>query len=147
VFGLGFWELIVIAVVALLFVGPDKLPEATRKISKGIRDFRRQTKELQKTLNDDHELGTAVRELKNALRGDDLPPMRPRTTTTPVGPATPATVTAPPPTPQIAEPSAPPPAEPPPAEPEPVEDPGPVIAPAAEAIARGSEADPDKAHG
>jgi len=29
VFGLGFWELVVIAVVALLFVGPDKLPEAT----------------------------------------------------------------------------------------------------------------------
>lgn len=76
-FGLGFWEIVVIAVVALLFVGPDQLPQMTRKISKGIRDFRRQTRELQRTLSEDQELSTAVRELKTALRGDDLPPARP----------------------------------------------------------------------
>jgi sec-independent protein translocase protein TatB len=141
VFGLGFWELIVIAVVALLFVGPDKLPEATRKISKGIRDFRRQTRELQKTLNEDHELGTAVRELKSALRGvgDEFDPIKPRPPRAGPSPTEPP---SPPPTPEIPEPQ-------PRTPPEPTsEEKDPVIAPAADAVARGSEAaESDKAHG
>jgi sec-independent protein translocase protein TatB len=79
-FGLGMWEIVVIAIVALLFVGPDKLPDAAKKISSGIRDFRKQTRELSKTLDDDTEFGSAVRDLKSALRGDDfrMPPDRPR---------------------------------------------------------------------
>ncbi|HUH05676.1 MAG TPA: twin-arginine translocase TatA/TatE family subunit [Kofleriaceae bacterium] len=78
-FGLGMMELVVIAIVALLVVGPDKLPDAAKKISRGIRDFRKQTRELGKTLDDDTELGSAVRDLKSALRGDDFtrPPPRP----------------------------------------------------------------------
>jgi sec-independent protein translocase protein TatB len=78
-FGLGMMELVVIAIVALLFVGPDKLPDAAKKISRGIRDFRQQTRELSKTIDDDTELGSAVRDLKSALRGDDFrpPPTRP----------------------------------------------------------------------
>lgn len=77
-FGLGMMELVVIAIVALLFVGPDKLPDAAKKISRGIRDFRKQTRELSKTIDEDTELGSAVRDLKSALRGDDFsrPPVR-----------------------------------------------------------------------
>jgi Tat protein translocase TatB subunit len=80
-FGMGMGELLLILVVALLFVGPDKLPNAARAIGKGIRDFRKHTKDLQSTLEQDEKLGEAVRELRSALRDDPLrpPPAPPHT--------------------------------------------------------------------
>ena len=62
-------EIVLIVIVALLVVGPDKLPEAARSLGKGIRDLRRQTKGFQETI-DETEIGDAVRELRAALRGD-----------------------------------------------------------------------------
>lgn len=63
-------EIILIAVVALLVVGPDRLPSAAKAIGKGIRDLRQQTREFQQTIEKDTEIGGAVRELRTALRGD-----------------------------------------------------------------------------
>lgn len=80
-FGLGMGEIILIAVVALLVIGPDKLPDAARSIGKGIRDLRKQTRDLQDTIENDSDIGGAVRELKSALRGDPeffRPPPRPQ---------------------------------------------------------------------
>ena len=76
-FGIGGSEILVILVVALLFLGPDKLPEAAKTISKGIRDLRKQTRDLQHTIESDTEIGGAIRDLKSALRGEDIKP-RPR---------------------------------------------------------------------
>ena len=70
---MGMGELIVIAIVALLFLGPEKLPEAAKTLSRGIRDFRKQTRELQETLEGDNVIGGALRDLKSAMRGDELP--------------------------------------------------------------------------
>jgi sec-independent protein translocase protein TatB len=69
-FGMGMGEIVLIAVVALLVLGPDRLPAAAKSIGKGIRDLRKQTQDLQRTVEDDTELGDAVRELRSALRGD-----------------------------------------------------------------------------
>lgn len=77
-FGLGAGELILIAVVALLFVGPDKLPAAAKAIGKGIRDLRRQTSDLTRTIEEDTQIGDAVRDLRSALRGEEPPPPRPQ---------------------------------------------------------------------
>lgn len=87
-FGMGMGELLLILVVALLVVGPDKLPQAAKAIGKGIRDFRRHSQELQSTLEQDEKLGEAVRELRSALRDDPLrfatrPTPRPAGTTPP----------------------------------------------------------------
>ena len=82
-FGMGFGELLMIALIALLFLGPEKLPDAAKHISKGIRDLRKQTKDLQQTIEHDTQLGSAMREIKSALRGDDLRPP-PRAPGTPV---------------------------------------------------------------
>lgn len=71
-FGMGMSEILVILLVAALFLGPEKLPDAATKISKGIRDLRRQTRDLQDTIENDTELGGAIRDLKSALRGDEL---------------------------------------------------------------------------
>lgn len=77
-FGMGGTEILVILVIAMIFLGPEKLPEAAAKISKGIRDIRKQQRELTQTIENDTELGGAIRDLKSALRGDDVrrPPVR-----------------------------------------------------------------------
>lgn len=72
-FGIGGSEILVILIVALLFLGPEKLPDAAKQISKGIRDLRKQTRALQQTIEDDEHIGGAIRDLKSALRGDDVP--------------------------------------------------------------------------
>src|SRR5678815_2416179 len=72
-FGIGGSEILVILVIALLFLGPDKLPDAARTISKGIRDIKKQSRVLQRTIEDDEHIGGAIRDLRSALRGEDEP--------------------------------------------------------------------------
>src|SRR5882762_7397290 len=72
-FGMGGTEILVILIVALLFLGPDKLPEAAKTISKGIRDLKKQSRALQETIENDEHIGGAIRDLKSALRGDEIP--------------------------------------------------------------------------
>src|SRR6186713_2804992 len=76
-FGIGGSEILVILVVALLFLGPDKLPDAAKTISKGIRDLKRQSRALQNQIEGDELIGGAIRDLKSALRGDEFPPRPP----------------------------------------------------------------------
>jgi sec-independent protein translocase protein TatB len=45
-FNLGAGEIAVIMIVALLLLGPDKLPELARGIGKLVREFRRQTDDV-----------------------------------------------------------------------------------------------------
>jgi len=40
-FGIGFPELLVILVVALIFIGPGKLPEVARSLGRGYRELQR----------------------------------------------------------------------------------------------------------
>jgi sec-independent protein translocase protein TatB len=40
-FDVGFWELVIIGIIALLVVGPDKLPGLLREIMKWVRTIRR----------------------------------------------------------------------------------------------------------
>lgn len=58
-FGIGFQEMLVIFVVALLVVGPDKLPELARSLAKGLF-------ELKKNL---HEVKGAFAEEEKAVDG------------------------------------------------------------------------------
>lgn len=76
-FGMGGSEILVILIVALVFLGPEKLPDAAKQISKGIRDLKRQSRSLQQTIEEDENIGGAIRDLKSALRGElpvDDPP-------------------------------------------------------------------------
>lgn len=70
---MGGSEILVILIIALLFLGPDKLPDAAKQISKGIRDLKKQTRVLQETIENDEHIGGAIRDLKSALRGDEIP--------------------------------------------------------------------------
>ncbi|MCC6619964.1 MAG: twin-arginine translocase TatA/TatE family subunit [Deltaproteobacteria bacterium] len=39
-FGLSTWEIILIAAVALIFIGPDQLPKVAKQVGKGLRQMR-----------------------------------------------------------------------------------------------------------
>jgi len=56
-FGIGIQELIIIAVIALLVVGPKKLPDLAKTLGKGLRDFQKAsegiTDDLKETLQND----------------------------------------------------------------------------------------------
>jgi sec-independent protein translocase protein TatA len=43
-FGLGMGELVLIFLIALIFIGPKKLPELAKGLGKGIRDFQNAAK-------------------------------------------------------------------------------------------------------
>ena len=45
-FGLGFGEIAVILVLALVLLGPTRLPDAAKKLGKAMREFRRATQDL-----------------------------------------------------------------------------------------------------
>ena len=103
-FGLGMGELMIILIVALIFLGPAKLPEAAKAIGKGIRELRRHTRDFEKTIEQDEDLGSTVKEIKSALRGDPEPAPRiapPKPEPNPAAPTTPPATTAatPPPIP------------------------------------------------
>lgn len=49
-FGLGFGEIGIILFVALIFIGPKKLPELARGLGKGIREFQNATNGLKETI-------------------------------------------------------------------------------------------------
>jgi len=46
VFGLSFTEVLIIAVLALILLGPEQLPSAARTAGKWMREFRRATEDL-----------------------------------------------------------------------------------------------------
>lgn len=49
-FGIGTTELVVILIVALLVLGPKKLPEIARSLGKTLGEFRRVTTDVKRTI-------------------------------------------------------------------------------------------------
>jgi len=51
VFGIGMTELLVVLVVALLVLGPKRLPEIARSLGRGMAEFRRASNDLRASLS------------------------------------------------------------------------------------------------
>ena len=54
-FGIGLPELILIMAVALIVVGPDKLPELAKSLGRGIVELKKAAAGLKESLNDEDE--------------------------------------------------------------------------------------------
>jgi len=61
---MSFWELVVIAVVALLVLGPERLPGAIRSVSGFVRSVKQFGQQMQAELNDE----LRVQELHDKLK-------------------------------------------------------------------------------
>ncbi|MDR1790509.1 MAG: Sec-independent protein translocase subunit TatB [Propionibacteriaceae bacterium] len=57
-FGLNFWEILILAVLAVLIFGPDKLPELTRKAARVVRYLRGIANDAKEKVRD--ELGDEI---------------------------------------------------------------------------------------
>ena len=65
---IGPLELMVIFLIALIVVGPSKLPDLGKTIGKGLREFRKAQDEVRQSLQMD-ELKDVKREITDAQRG------------------------------------------------------------------------------
>ena len=75
-FGIGIPELILIALVALVAVGPKKLPITLRAIGQGIRAFRRALLELRREAGFAEVVDEVTRPLREGLAGIETEALR-----------------------------------------------------------------------
>ncbi|WP_456392493.1 Sec-independent protein translocase protein TatB [Nitratifractor sp.] len=64
-FGMGFTEIMLIAIVAILFLGPDKLPEAMVQIGKFFNSFRKTINEAKSTFEEELHISELREEALN----------------------------------------------------------------------------------
>lgn len=63
-FGIGFPEMLLIMAIALIVVGPDKLPEMARSIAKGVAELKKTVESLKESFNEQAQLEDITPELK-----------------------------------------------------------------------------------
>jgi TatA/E family protein of Tat protein translocase len=73
-FGIGMPELIIIMVIALIVIGPKKLPDLARAMGKGMAEFKKATQELKESLDVEEDLREAKQDLVDSISGLDTPP-------------------------------------------------------------------------
>ena len=69
---MGFWEILVIAVVALLVLGPERLPGAIRSTMKTVRSVKQFGQQMQAELSDNLRIHELHQKLKDAEAKDML---------------------------------------------------------------------------
>ncbi len=86
-FGIGLPEMIIILAVALIVVGPDKLPELARSLAKGMVEMKKTMHQLKNSLDEEgnlegikSELNKTEEELKEQLIDNDFQVWQPEKT-------------------------------------------------------------------
>lgn len=75
-FGIGMPELIIILIVALIVLGPEKLPELARSLGKGFSALKKATEEIKEDILKESEEGpgkggSAASETEGGDNGED----------------------------------------------------------------------------
>jgi len=68
-FGIGMPELIIILVIALIVIGPSKLPDLAKALGKGMAEFKKATQELKESLDIDDEFKQAKDDITDSITG------------------------------------------------------------------------------
>ncbi|MEA2038233.1 MAG: twin-arginine translocase TatA/TatE family subunit [Thermodesulfobacteriota bacterium] len=82
-FGIGMPELIIILVIALIVIGPKKLPDLARGLGKGMAEFKKATQDIKESLDVDEELREVKEDIVDSITGmatlqsDSVPPDSP----------------------------------------------------------------------
>lgn len=77
-FGIGMPELIIIMVIALVVIGPKKLPDLAKALGKGLAEFKKASQEIKDSFNLDEEIKTikedtidTINDFENSLDSAD----------------------------------------------------------------------------
>ena len=84
-FGIGMPELIIILVIALIVIGPRKLPDLAKALGRGMAEFKKATQEIKESLNVEEEFREVRDDLIDSVSGvdkipevdSDMPPEEP----------------------------------------------------------------------
>jgi len=68
-FGIGLPELIIIMVIALVVIGPKKLPDLARALGKGMAEFKKATQEIKESLDVDQDIQDVKNDLVDSFSG------------------------------------------------------------------------------
>ncbi|MBF0278596.1 MAG: twin-arginine translocase subunit TatB [SAR324 cluster bacterium] len=72
-FGIGMPELIIIAVIALVVIGPQKFPEMLRSLGRGLAELKRASNEIKTTVQSEMDKvveETELKEVKELVEND-----------------------------------------------------------------------------
>lgn len=73
-FGIGMPEMIVILVIALIVIGPQKLPDLAKSLGKGLAEFKRATEDFRQGVEAEAKAGDEKERLAQeaALKEDEV---------------------------------------------------------------------------
>jgi len=70
IFGIGPFELAMIALIAFIFLGPERIPGVMRQLGRAIRQMRKMTQDLTREYGGElNEITSAVNEVQSEIRG------------------------------------------------------------------------------
>jgi sec-independent protein translocase protein TatB len=72
-FGLSFGELAIVAILALVLLGPDKLPETARTLGKTLKDLKKATDGLKDQF--ESEMYSAEKSIEQLINAPEVPPV------------------------------------------------------------------------
>ena len=72
-FGIGLPELIIIMVIALIIIGPSKLPDLARALGKGMAEFKKATQEIKDSLDVDQDFQDIRNDLSDTVSSLNRP--------------------------------------------------------------------------
>ncbi len=65
-FGIGMPELLLILALALIVIGPKKLPDIAKALGRGLGEFRKATEEFKNTINTEAQTNEAREQIEKA---------------------------------------------------------------------------------